>query len=95
MQVVRLAPGSRRLEVSVGGSVFGPKGGILDGISILHRRVFAVTACGGAVKGWQEAALYVERLRARRVPTPIYTYGGKVWRQMTAFRENRVVQSFV
>jgi hypothetical protein len=41
-------------------------------------RVFAVTACGGAVKGWQEAALYVERLRARRVPTPIHTYGGKV-----------------
>ncbi len=43
MQVVRLAPGARRLEVWAGGGAFGPRGGILDGISILHRRVFVNT----------------------------------------------------
>jgi hypothetical protein len=43
MQVVRLAPGARRLEVWAGGGAFGPPGGILDGISILHRRVFVNT----------------------------------------------------
>jgi glucose/arabinose dehydrogenase/mono/diheme cytochrome c family protein len=43
MQVVRLAPGARRLKVWAGGGAFGPKGGILDGISILDRRVFVNT----------------------------------------------------
>jgi glucose/arabinose dehydrogenase/mono/diheme cytochrome c family protein len=43
MQVVRLAPGARRLEVWAGGGAFGPSGGILDGISILNRRVFVNT----------------------------------------------------
>ena len=38
-------------------------------------RLFAVAACGGAVKGHEEADLYVKRQRARRAPTPIYTYG--------------------
>jgi hypothetical protein len=37
-------------------------------------RHFAVAACGGAMKGQQEADLFVERLRARRAPTPIHTY---------------------
>jgi hypothetical protein len=41
-------------------------------------RLFAVAACGGAVKGQQEVHLYVERLRARRAQTPIYTYGRKI-----------------
>jgi glucose/arabinose dehydrogenase/mono/diheme cytochrome c family protein len=40
MQVVRLAPGARQLEVWAGDGAFGPDGGILDGISILNRRVF-------------------------------------------------------
>ncbi len=40
MQVVRLARGARRLEVWAGDGAFGPKGGILDGISILDHRVF-------------------------------------------------------
>jgi glucose/arabinose dehydrogenase/mono/diheme cytochrome c family protein len=40
MQVVRLGPGAQRLEVWAGGGAFGPPGGILDGISILNRRVF-------------------------------------------------------
>jgi len=35
-----LAAGARRLEVWAGGGAFGPKGGILDGISILGKRVF-------------------------------------------------------
>jgi hypothetical protein len=43
MQVVRLAPGAQRLEVWAGGGAFGPSGGILDGISILNRRVFVNT----------------------------------------------------
>ena len=32
-------------------------------------RLFAVAACGGAVKSQHEGALYVERLRARRAPS--------------------------
>lgn len=40
MQIVRLALGARRLQVWAGGGAFGPKGGILDGISILDNRVF-------------------------------------------------------
>src|SRR6202035_4077576 len=43
MQVVRLGPGARRLEGWAGGGAFGPNGEILDGISILHRRVFVNT----------------------------------------------------
>jgi glucose/arabinose dehydrogenase/mono/diheme cytochrome c family protein len=49
MQVVRLAPGARRLEVWAGGGAFGPTGGILDGISILHRRVFVNTLNTGRI----------------------------------------------
>jgi sugar lactone lactonase YvrE len=40
MQVDRLARGDRRLKVWAGDGAFGPKGGILDGISILDNRVF-------------------------------------------------------
>jgi hypothetical protein len=58
-------------------------------------RIFAVAACGGAVRGQQDAALYVERLRARRAQFPIPAYRRKVQPQMSAFRENRVVQSFL
>jgi hypothetical protein len=57
--------------------------------------IFAVAACGHAVKGQQEGDLYVERLRARRVLTPIHAYGRKVWLQMWGFRRNRVAQPFV
>jgi mono/diheme cytochrome c family protein len=43
MQIVRLAPGGQRLQVWAGDGAFGPKGGILDGISILDNRVFVNT----------------------------------------------------
>jgi sugar lactone lactonase YvrE len=43
MQVVRLARGARRLQIWAGDGAFGPKGGILDGISILDNRVFVNT----------------------------------------------------
>jgi glucose/arabinose dehydrogenase/mono/diheme cytochrome c family protein len=49
MQVVRLAPGARRLQVWAGGGAFGPKGGILDGISTLHGRVFVNTLNTGRI----------------------------------------------
>jgi hypothetical protein len=35
-------------------------------------RLFAVAACGGAVKSQQEVALYVELLRARQALTQIH-----------------------
>jgi hypothetical protein len=38
-------------------------------------RLFAVAACGSAVRGQQEADLYVGRLLARRAQTPILTFG--------------------
>ena len=40
MEVDRLAPGSHQLEVWAGNGGFGPKGGILDGISVLGSRLF-------------------------------------------------------
>ena len=40
-------------------------------------RLFAVAACGSAVRGQHEADVYVGRLRARRAQTPIPTYGGR------------------
>jgi glucose/arabinose dehydrogenase/mono/diheme cytochrome c family protein len=40
MEVDRLAPGSHQLEVWAGNGGFGPKGGILDGISVLGNRLF-------------------------------------------------------
>ncbi len=43
MQVDRLANGGRQLQVWAGDGAFGPKGGILDGISILDNRVFVNT----------------------------------------------------
>jgi hypothetical protein len=43
MQVVRLAKGGRQLQVWAGDGAFGPKGGILDGISVLDNRVFVNT----------------------------------------------------
>jgi sugar lactone lactonase YvrE len=42
MQIVRLAPGADRLEVWVE-QAFGPKGGVVDGIAILDRRVYVNT----------------------------------------------------
>jgi glucose/arabinose dehydrogenase/mono/diheme cytochrome c family protein len=43
MQVDRLARGSRRLTVWAGDGRFGPRGGVLDGISILDNRVYVNT----------------------------------------------------
>jgi hypothetical protein len=43
MQVDRLARGTRRLKVWTGNGAFGPKGGVLDGISILDNRVYVNT----------------------------------------------------
>jgi len=43
MQVDRLARGTRRLKVWAGDGAFGPRGGILDGISILDNRVYVST----------------------------------------------------
>jgi hypothetical protein len=52
-------------------------------------RLFAVSACAGAVKSQHEAlALYVERLRARRAPTQVPAYGRSSWLPMTRVREH-------
>jgi sugar lactone lactonase YvrE len=39
MEVVRLKKGAKTLEVWAGNGAFGPKGGVLDGISVLGERV--------------------------------------------------------
>jgi len=43
MEVVRLQKGGTALEVWAGNGAFGPKGGVLDGISVLGKRVVANT----------------------------------------------------
>ena len=43
MEVVRLRRSSSQLEVWAGNGGFGPKGGVLDGISVLGNRVFVNT----------------------------------------------------
>lgn len=43
MEVVRLKKGGTALEVWAGHGAFGPKGGVLDGISVLGQRVVANT----------------------------------------------------
>jgi hypothetical protein len=43
MEVDCLAPGSHRLQVWAGNGGFGPKGGVLDGISVLGNRLFVNT----------------------------------------------------
>jgi len=43
MEVVRLKKGGTALEVWAGNGAFGPKGGVLDGISVLGKRVVANT----------------------------------------------------
>jgi sugar lactone lactonase YvrE len=43
MEVVRLTKGSKQLEVWAGNGAFGPKGGVLDGISVLGYRLFVNT----------------------------------------------------
>jgi sugar lactone lactonase YvrE len=43
MEVVRLKKGAKELEVWVGNGGFGPKGGVLDGISVLGQRVLVNT----------------------------------------------------
>jgi sugar lactone lactonase YvrE len=43
MEIVRLKKGARTLEVWAGNGAFGPKGGVLDGISVLGRRVLVNT----------------------------------------------------
>jgi len=43
MEIVRLMKGATKLEVWAGNGQFGPKGGILDGISVLGNRVFINT----------------------------------------------------
>jgi hypothetical protein len=47
MEIVRLAPGSERLETWVGGGAFGPKGDVLDGIAVLGDRVIVNTLATG------------------------------------------------
>jgi len=43
MEIVRLKKGGTALEVWAGNGAFGPKGGVLDGISVLGKRVVANT----------------------------------------------------
>jgi hypothetical protein len=43
MEIVRLKKGAKLLEVWAGGGAFGPKGGVLDGISVLNKRVLVNT----------------------------------------------------
>jgi hypothetical protein len=43
MEIVRLGKGGTTLEVWAGNGAFGPKGGVLDGISVLGKRVVANT----------------------------------------------------
>src|SRR5450755_3795770 len=43
MEVDRLAPGSHQLQVWAGSGDSGPKGGVLDGISVLGNRLFVNT----------------------------------------------------
>ena len=43
MQVDRLASGGHQLEVWAGNGAFGPKGGVLDGISVLGNRLLVNT----------------------------------------------------
>jgi hypothetical protein len=43
MEIVRLKKGAAALEVWAGNGAFGPKGGVLDGISVLGTRVVANT----------------------------------------------------
>jgi len=43
MEVVRLKKGGTQLEVWAGNGAFGPKGGLLDGISVLGKRVLVNT----------------------------------------------------
>jgi sugar lactone lactonase YvrE len=43
MEVVRLKRGAQQLEVWAGNGGFGPKGGVLDGISVLGKRVLVDT----------------------------------------------------
>ena len=43
MEVVRLKKGARQLEVWAGNGAFGPKGGILDGVSVLGKRLLINT----------------------------------------------------
>ena len=43
MEIVRLKKGAAALEVWAGNGAFGPKGGVLDGISVLGKRVVANT----------------------------------------------------
>jgi sugar lactone lactonase YvrE len=50
MEVVRLKKGATGLEVWAGNGAFGPKGGILDGISVLGNRVLVNTL--GTSKVW-------------------------------------------
>jgi hypothetical protein len=43
MEIVRLKKGATALEVWAGKGVFGPKGGVLDGVSVLGNRVLVNT----------------------------------------------------
>jgi sugar lactone lactonase YvrE len=43
MEIVRLKKGATSLEVWAGNGAFGPKGGVLDGISVVDKRVVANT----------------------------------------------------
>jgi len=52
--------------------------------------IFAVAACGGAVKSQNEVALYVERLRARRASTQVHAYGCKNWLPKARVRQHKV-----
>jgi hypothetical protein len=43
IEVDRLVPGGFELEMWAGSGAFGPKGGVLDGISVLGNRLFVNT----------------------------------------------------
>lgn len=49
MQIVRLKHGADRLKVWAGGGVFGPKGGVLDGISVIADGVAVNTLVTGKI----------------------------------------------
>jgi hypothetical protein len=51
MEILRLKPGARSLEVWAGNGAFGPTGGILDGISVLGDRVLGNTLETGKLFG--------------------------------------------
>lgn len=84
MEIVRLEKGGKALEVWAGGGAFGPKGGVLDGISVIDHRIVVNTLAtsklfsvpidtGGAAGAVTEVAL--DRRIAR--PDGMRSFGKK------------------